>query len=239
MPQDERRESSAQHVSPPKQGLFKPIALALILVAVMVLVRVFNLGGRLGELREWIHSLGVLGPFVYAVIYAAAVVLAIPGSVITIMAGILFGSVLGVVTVSAASTIGASIAFLISRHIARDAIVQKFEKNEKFHRLDQLTKEHGAIIVAITRLVPLFPFNLLNYGFGLTQVPFWTYVFWSWLCMLPGTVLFVVGADAVSSAISEGRIPWALIGILVLTIFIITILVKQASKKLKAKEGHP
>ena len=189
-------------------------------------------------MREWIHSLGVLGPFVYAVIYAVAVVLAIPGSVITIMAGILFGSVLGVVMVSVASTVGASIAFLISRHIARDAIVQKFEKNEKFHRLDQLTKEHGAIIVAITRLVPLFPFNLLNYGFGLTLVPFWTYVFWSWLCMLPGTVLYVVGADAVASAISEGKIPWTLIGILAFTAALITILVRQARKKLKAEEGH-
>jgi len=204
----------------------------------MILAKVFNLGGRMGELREWILSVGALGPLVYILIYTVAVVLAIPGSVITIMGGILFGSVLGVITVSVGSTLGASLAFLVSRHVAREAIVQKFSVNKKFHHLDQLTKEHGAIIVAITRLVPLFPFNLLNYGFGLTHVPFWTYVFWSWLCMLPGTVLYVVGADAVTSAISQGRVPWLLIGILVVTGAIITVLVRQARKKLKTEEGH-
>jgi uncharacterized membrane protein YdjX (TVP38/TMEM64 family) len=206
--------------SPPprKKSIWRPIALGLIIIAFMVLAKVFNLGGRLGEIREWILSLGALGPIVYILIY--------------------IGSILGIATVSVGSTIGASLAFLVSRHIAREAIAQKFADNKKFHHLDQLTKEHGAIIVAITRLVPLFPFNLLNYGFGLTLVPFWTYVFWSWLCMLPGTVLYVVGADAVASAISEGKIPWTLIGILAFTAVLITILVKQARKKLKAEEGH-
>ena len=221
-----------------KPSLLKPIALALALIVLMILAKVFNLGGRLGELREWILSLGALGPLVYILIYTVAVVLAIPGSIITIMAGILFSSVLGVATVSVGSTLGASLAFLVSRHVAREAIVQRFSENKKFHHLDQLTKEHGAIIVAITRLAPFFPFNLLNYGFGLTHVPFWTYVFWSWLCMLPGTVLYVVGADAVTSAISQGRVPWLLIGILVVTGAIITVLVRQARKKLKIEEGH-
>jgi len=217
-----------------KKSIWRPVALGLIIIAFMVLAKVFNLGGRLGELREWILSLGALGPVVYILIYIGAVVLAIPGSVITIMAGVMFGSALGIATVSVGSTIGAALAFLVSRHIARDAIAQRFADNKKFHHLDQLTKEHGAIIVAITRLVPLFPFNLLNYGFGLTRVPFWTYVFWSWLCMLPGTVLYVVGADAVASAVSEGKIPWTLIGILVFTAVLITILVRQARKKLKS-----
>jgi uncharacterized membrane protein YdjX (TVP38/TMEM64 family) len=65
-------------------------------------------------------------------------------------------------------------------------------------------------------LVPLFPFNLLNYGFGLTKVRFGTYVFWSWICMLPGTVLYVVGADAISTAMTEGGVPWVLLTALVL-----------------------
>ncbi|MFC2169260.1 TVP38/TMEM64 family protein [Acidobacteriota bacterium] len=222
-----------------KKSLLKPILLVVVLAVVMILARVFDLGGRLGELREWILSLGTLGPLVFVVIYTAAVVLAIPGSVITIMAGILFGSVLGVVTVSVASTLGACLAFLISRHMVREAVAQRLSENRKFHRLDQLTKEHGAIIVAITRLVPIFPFNLLNYGFGLTQVSFRTYALWSWVCMLPGTVLYVVGSDAVASAIAQGKVPWLLVGILLLTGLIITILVRQARKKLKTKERDP
>lgn len=231
----DKKESSTQSTPQKKKSIWRPIILGIILISFMVLARVFNLGGRLGELREWILSLGAFGPVVYIVIYIVAVVFALPGSVITVMGGVLFGSVVGVVSVSIASTIGASLAFLVSRHFARDAIAQKFSKNKKFHHLDQLTKEHGAVIVAITRLVPLFPFNLLNYGFGLTHVPFWTYVFWSWICMLPGTILYVVGADAVATAVSEKRIPWLLVIILVVIAAIITVLVRQARKKIKTE----
>jgi uncharacterized membrane protein YdjX (TVP38/TMEM64 family) len=223
-------------MSQSKKSLFKPIALAVVLVALMVVARVFNLGDRLGDLREWIQSLGALGPFVYVFIYTAAVVLALPGSVITILAGVLFGSVIGIVTVSFGSTLGATLAFLISRHVAREAVAERFSNNEKFHRLDQMTQDHGSIIVAITRLVPLFPFNLLNYGFGLTHIPLRTYVFWSWICMFPGTVLFVVGADAVTKAVSGGQMPWALISVFVMTVVILTLLVKHARSRLKTKE---
>ena len=211
--------------------------LILLLVCVMILARVFNLGGRVEELREWIVSLGSWGPLVYLLIYVAAVVLAVPGTVISILAGVLFGSFLGVLLVSVGSTLGASLAFVLARFIARDSIAEKFAHNQKFKRLDRMTREHGAIIVAITRLVPVFPFNLLNYGFGLTGVPFWTYVFWSWLCMLPWTILFVVGADTVTQALSQGRIPWLLILVLAVTLCIVVFLVGQARKKLAAEGG--
>jgi uncharacterized membrane protein YdjX (TVP38/TMEM64 family) len=220
-----------------QHSLFRPIALAVVLIVLMVVARVFNLGDRLGELREWIQSLGTLGPFVYVFVYAAAVVLAIPGSVVTILAGVLFGSLIGIVIVSFGSTLGATLAFLIARHFAREALAERFSKNAKFHQLDQMTHDHGPIIVAITRLIPLFPFNLLNYGFGLTQVPFKTYVFWSWLCMLPGTVLFVVGSDVVAKTVSDGKIPWVLIFVFVVTVVFIIFLVKHARRKLKTEEG--
>ena len=84
--------------------------------------------------------------------------------------------------------------------------------------------------------MPIFPFNLLNYGFGLTRVPFWTYVVWSWLCMLPGTILFVVGADALTRGVTEGEVPWALVGVLVGVIILLTILVRQARRKLQDDE---
>lgn len=238
MRNDLKMKNSSPSPQQKKKSIWRPIIMGILLISFMVLARVFNLGGRLGELREWILSLGAFGPLVYILIYIVAVVFAIPGSVITVMGGVLFGSVVGVASVSVASTIGASLAFLVSRHFARDAISQKFANNKKFHHLDQLTKEHGVIIVAITRLVPLFPFNLLNYGFGLTHVPFWTYVFWSWICMLPGTILYVVGADVVATAISEKKIPWVMVIILVVIGVIITFLVRQARKKLKTDEGR-
>jgi len=135
---------------------WRPVVLVVAIVALLVLGRVLGLGERLGELRNWIQGLGPWGPVVFVFLYAAAVVAAIPGSALTVAAGALFGSVLGVILVINAATLGASLAFLVSRYFARDAIAQRLAGNEKFQKLDRLTEEHGAIIVAITRLVPLF-----------------------------------------------------------------------------------
>lgn len=215
-----------------KNNLWRPIIFIILLMAAIILLRFWGVGEKLADLRAWISGLGSWGPVVFVLIYIVAVILALPGSAITIAGGALFGSVWGVVLVSIASTIGGSIAFLISRYLARDFIVRKFSQNEKFNKLDHLTKEHGAIIVAITRLVPLFPFNFLNYGFGLTGVRFWTYVFWSWLCMLPGTVLYVVGTDAIISGLTEGKIPWSLVIVILLAVIVLNFLVRSARKKL-------
>jgi uncharacterized membrane protein YdjX (TVP38/TMEM64 family) len=81
------------------------------------------------------------------------------------------------------------------------------------------------------------PFNLLNYAFGLTRVPFWTYVFWSWLCMLPGTALYVFGADAITQGIAQGKILWRLIGGTAAAGVVLAILVRYAARKLKAKRA--
>lgn len=215
---------------------WRPIILLLVVIAVVVLAGVFNLGQELARLRGWIDSLGPVGPLVYVAIYIAAVVAAIPGSAITVIAGAMFGAVLGVILVSIASTIGASLAFLIARYFARDATASWLSGRESFRKLDDLTARHGAVIVALTRLVPLFPFNVLNYGFGLTRVRFWTYVFWSWLCMLPGTILYVVGADAVTRGLTQGKVPWDLVIIVALVAGILALLVWQARKKLRTKE---
>ena len=137
---------------------------------------------------------------------------------------------------SVASTLGASLAFLIARYFARDATARWLAKREKFRKLDDLTQRHGAIIVAIVRLVPLFPFNFVNYGFGLTNVRFWTYVFWSWLCMLPGTILYVVGTDAVMQAIIRGEVPWTLVGVVIGVSILLVLLVRIARKRLREEE---
>jgi uncharacterized membrane protein YdjX (TVP38/TMEM64 family) len=212
------------------------VVLLALVILVMVLAAVLNVGERLVQLRVWIESLGAWGPIAFIVIYVVATVAALPGSAITVAAGALFGSIAGVAVVSVASTAGAALAFLVSRYSARDAMARRLEADERFRRLDALTETHGAIIVAVTRLVPLFPFNLLNYGFGLTRVRFWTYVFWSWLCMLPGTVLYVVGADAVFSALSESRVPWVLIAVAVSMLVLLTVIARIARRRLRGRE---
>ena len=216
--------------------MWRPIALLVVVIAILVLSYVFGIGEKLAALRGWIEALGALGPVVFILIYAAAVVAALPGSAITIIAGAIFGSVLGVIIVSIASTVGAALAFLVGRYFARDAIAKWLSKRERFKKLDDLTEKHGAIIVALVRIVPLFPFNIVNYGFGLTKVRFWTYVFWSWVCMLPGTVLYVVGTDAISQAIIQKRVPWPLIGVLIGVGILLVVLVKFARKRLHEED---
>jgi pyruvate/2-oxoglutarate dehydrogenase complex dihydrolipoamide dehydrogenase (E3) component/uncharacterized membrane protein YdjX (TVP38/TMEM64 family) len=215
----------------------RPLLLLTIIVALMLLARALGLGEKFGALRDWIGTLGAWGPLVFMLIYIAATLAAVPGSAMTIAGGVLFGSFWGVIITLHAALIGASLAFLLSRYFARESMVRWLGRNERFQRLDKLTHEHGAIIVALTRLVPIFPFNLLNYVFGLTRVPFWTYVLWSWLCMLPGSVLYVVGSDAVFRAVAEGRVPWALVVVLVVAAAVLTLLVRFARQELRRREA--
>jgi uncharacterized membrane protein YdjX (TVP38/TMEM64 family) len=219
-------------------GLWRPILLIVIVVAVIVLARLFGVGEQLARLRTWIGSLGVLGPLVFAAVYAAATVAALPGSVLSVAAGALFGPFIGVITVIVSATLGASLAFLVSRYFARQAVAGWLENNERFRKLDDLTEKHGDIIVAITRLIPIFPFNLLNYGFGLTKVSFRTYVLWSALCMLPGTILYVVGSAAIFEAAAEGRVPWILVLLVLLILGLITVLARSARRRLGTDESH-
>jgi len=216
--------------------MWRPIALLMVVIAIFVLSYAFGIGEKLAALRGWIEALGALGPAVFILIYAGAVIAALPGSAITIIAGAIFGSVSGIIVVSIASTLGASLAFLIGRYFARDATAKWLSKRAKFKKLDDLTERHGAIMVALVRIVPIFPFNFVNYGFGLTKVRFWTYVFWSWLCMLPGTVLYVVGTDAISRAIIQKSVPWPLIGVLIGVGILLVVLVKLARKRLHEED---
>ena len=138
------------------RDLWRPVALLTFVIAMIILARIFGWGEHLGELRQWIQSLGAWGPLVFVLLYILATVAALPGVVLSVIGGAIFGSVSGVILVSIASTLGASLAFLIARYFAREAVARWLSGNEKFKRLDEMTERHGAIIVAIVRLIPLF-----------------------------------------------------------------------------------
>jgi uncharacterized membrane protein YdjX (TVP38/TMEM64 family) len=218
------------------KDIWRLVLFAAVVLSLIVLARVFGLGERLQELRDWIAGMGNLGMAAYVGLYIVAVVAAVPGLPISIAGAAIFGAFKGVILVSIGSTLGASLAFLIARYLARDAVYRRLSENDKFRRLDRLTEQHGAVIVAITRLVPLFPFNLLNYGYGLTRIPFWTYAFWSWLCMLPGTIVYLVGTDALVTAATTGDVPWLIVGVFVVALAGVILAVRIASGKLKDKE---
>lgn len=115
----------------------------------------------------------------------------LPGSILTLGAGVVFGVIRGFILVSVSSTAGATAAFLIGRHLARGAVTRRFADNSTFHAIDKAVAEEGWKIVLLSRLSPVLPFNLLNYAFGLTPVPLRDYVISSWIGMMPGTLMYV------------------------------------------------
>jgi uncharacterized membrane protein YdjX (TVP38/TMEM64 family) len=140
---------------------------------------------------NWIQSLGCWGPVVVVLFYIIACVLFLPGSVLTLGAGFIFKLFLGTVTVSIGATLGACAAFWVGRTVARGWVAGRVEGNPKFAAIDAAVGREGFKIVLLTRLCPIFPFNLLNYAFGLTRVRFRSYALASWIGMLPGTIMYV------------------------------------------------
>lgn len=215
----------------PTVGRRRALALAVVVVVLFTMGRVLPLDAYVEALRLWIAGLGPWGPLVFAAIYVVATVLALPGSPLSLVAGALFGGLWGTVVISFASTLGAAAAFLLARYVARDVVAARLGDHATFKRLDALTARYGAAMVAVTRLLPLFPFNLLNYGFGLTRVGFWTYLGWSWLCMLPGTVLYVAGTDVLVRALAEGRIPWAVLAAVAIAAMLLVLLGRHLRRR--------
>jgi uncharacterized membrane protein YdjX (TVP38/TMEM64 family) len=212
----------------------KPVGLLAAVVVLIVVARVFNLGEKLEQVRLWIDRLGPWAPVAFIAVYIGATVIAIPGTPLTVAAGALFHPALGIVWVSIASTAGAAVCFIIARYLARDSVRRSLEGRPKFEKLDRMTGEHGATIVAIVRLVPLFPFNLQNYGFGLTRVKFWQYVIISWLCMLPMTAVYVLIGAGVAEGLEEGGVPWSIAGAVAVLGIALVIIIQFARSKLKA-----
>ena len=195
------------------------------------------------RLLDYIAGLDpVWAPVAFIVLYIFATVLFLPGSVITLAAGFLFGVVQGAIYVSIASTTGAALAFLIGRYVARDWIGRKIESNPKFAAIDEAIGREGPKIVFLLRLSPVFPFNLLNYGLGLTRIPFWKYVGASWLGMLPGTILYVyIGslfknlADIAGGDRVKTPTEWVFYGLGLVATLAVTIYITKVAKKAMLK----
>lgn len=156
----------------------------------VILAQQLDLQGVLQAALSWVNGLGPGGAIAFIGLYVLATVLFIPGSFLTLGAGVLFGVGLGSLYVFVGAASGATLAFLIGRYLARDWVSQNIAGNPQFQAVDQAIAQDGFKIVLLTRLSPVFPFNLLNYGLGVTQVSLRDYVL-GFLGMIPGTVTYV------------------------------------------------
>jgi uncharacterized membrane protein YdjX (TVP38/TMEM64 family) len=203
-----------------KKGMMKRVLLLGAIVAVILAIRLTGATRYLEQetLRRLIGGYGGIAPFIYMLIYALAPSLLLPGLPITLAGGILFGPFWGVVYAITGATIGACIAFLVARYVARDWVERKL-RGPQWRRLDEGVEKHGWKVVAFTRLIPLFPFNLLNYAFGLTRIKFLHYAVATFFCMLPACIAFIVFSSSLLDVL-KGRISLTFVAGLVLVILV-------------------
>jgi uncharacterized membrane protein YdjX (TVP38/TMEM64 family) len=171
-------------------GKLKLLLLGCFVAALIIAAKYFNLQDAFNVLINQVKSLGYWGPVAYIAIYNLATLLFIPASVLTIKGGCFFGLFWGSVYVLIAAIIGAVLAFIVGRYLSRDWVSQYINKHPKLKAIDLAVSQEGWKIVLLTRLCPIFPFNLLNYFFGVTQVSLKDYVLGSF-GIVPGTVMYV------------------------------------------------
>lgn len=230
-----------------RRKLVKAILALIVVAALIAAVSIFDVQQMFREALAWIAGLGPLGPVIFVGLYILACVFLLPGAILTLGAGAVFGFAQGAVAASVGATLGATCAFLVGRYLARDWVARRIAGNDRFRAVDEAVAREGWKIVLLTRLSPAFPFNILNYAFGLTKVGLKQYFFASWIGMIPGMFMYVyigsLAGDLASLGTGNSQRSlgeWILYGVgfaatVVVTVFI-TRLARQALDK-KISQG--
>ena len=220
----------------------KPVILVAALVSMLIFVALSPAAEWLTAGVAWIRTHPGTAEIAFVATYIVAAVLVVPGSILTLAAGFLFGLPLGIALVSVGSVLGAAAAFVVGRFFARDWVAERVARLPRFRALDSAARQDGFMIVLLARLSPLFPFNLLNYGLGLTGVRFRDYFFATWVGMLPATAVYVYLGTLVKDLAQLGagdfdRGPIEMLlftGGLVATVVLTVMITRRASKALAA-----
>jgi len=190
----------------------------LVLGAGIALVVIYRDQLDAAQLEALMNDAGTAAPLLFMLIYIIGTLFFLPGSVLTLLGGALFGPVWGTLYNLTAATIGAMLSFLASRYLASDWVAKK--TGGRMKQLINGVENEGWRFVAFTRLVPLFPFNLLNYALGLTKISFTQYSIATYVCMLPGalayTYLGYIGREAATGG--EGLIQKAMLALALLAV---------------------
>lgn len=234
-PADRAAEAGGSIVRADRLKWVRGASWLLIVASFLLLIRTLPFDQLSVALESWIGGLGMWGPVVLAAIYVVATVLFVPGTILTLAAGAIFGLTIGTATVSVGSTLGASAAFLIARYGAREKVAKMAQHNRHFAAIDRAIEEGGWKIVALLRLSPAIPFNVQNYLYGLTPVAFWPYAIASWLAMLPGTFLYIYIGHVTGAAITGDRertaFEWGMLIVGLLATVVVTVYVTRLAKR--------
>jgi len=216
-----------------KGGFGKIIIIVVAIAAVIFIANRLGWTDRLKDIpamQAWFQSLGIIGYAVFVLLYILVAVFMLPASVFTIIAGITFGSVPGAILALIGATIGATIAFIIARYFARDTIVNKFKDNAIFAKIENGVKQNGVSFLILTRLVPIFPYNVQNYAYGITPIKLLTFSGVSFITMAPGAFIYAyMAGEIVANGFSiKLMIEFAIAGII---LFLVSLIPKYIAKK--------
>ncbi len=226
-----------------KKSTLRIIVVALVIVGLFVAGIVFDLARYLRLALDWVVGLGAVGVIVFIALYIGTAVLLIPGSILTLGAGAVYGILWGTIWVSIASTLAATVAFLLGRYLLRDWVSSKLARSKNLAAIDDAIGREGGKIVFFLRLSPLFPYSVSNYIYSLTKVKLSHYILASWAGMLPGTLMYVyIGslANTLAQVGAGGRettvLEWVLRGVgLVATVFVTIYVTRLAKKAIKSR----
>lgn len=216
------------------------VAIAVIVAALYFIFQTLPFDQLMAGPKDWIVGLGYWGPVALGLVYVVATICFVPGTILTLAAGALFGLWIGLAVVSVSSTIGAALAFLIARYLARDRVAKMADGNRDFDAIDQAIGDGGWKVVGLLRLSPAIPFNVQNYLYGLTPIRFWPCVLTSWIAMLPGTFLYVYIGHVTGAAVGRERErstgEWVMLGVGLLATIAVTVYVTRLAKSKLGKK---
>ena len=226
-----------------RSSLVKIVAVIAVIAGLVIAVRMLPIAEWLEVFNGWVQEQGSLGMVLFALVYAVAAVLLLPGSVLTLAGGAVFGLLPGFVTVLLGATLGAALAFLVSRHLARRRVEKWIESRPSFSAIDRAVEKEGWKIVFLTRLSPVFPFNFQNYAYGLTRVSLWQYTLASLVGMIPGCFMYVylgtLGKSSLEAAAgAEGvqglQLALQIVG-LIATVLVTIVITRTAKRALRER----
>lgn len=189
--------------------------------------------------QAWFVSQGALGAVLFVLLYTVAVILLMPGSALSISAGLIYGF-WGLPLAVAGATIGASIAFLLARHMAREQVASWLEDRPRVNAVVEAVNDGGWKIVGLVRLSPVIPFNLQNYFFGLTGIPFWHYAAATCIGIIPGTAVNIylgaIGSMALDES-SQSQVRWGFFVLGLIVTLVVTWFVTRKAREKLAQSG--
>ena len=218
-------------------GLLAGLAVAILLSGPS------QVGEAVSALRLWAQARGTGGMIGFGAAYVVLALLFVPGAALTVVAGAVYGVGWGLVVVAIATTVADAAAFLLGRHVAREAVLRLLDRHPRFRVVDRTISRGGWRIVALVRLNPTLPYSASNYLFGVTGVPFLTFLTSSAIFTLPGAWAYLyagfVGIETLSGE-ARGTAEWALLllglAATVAAIAYVTVLARRALDELNAGE---